>query len=75
MVTMAISPRNGLEALVFLCEAEAESLPPISEHGLYVGWLLPDDIPEPVRNSFHYALPDVLAGRRDVTRTELDPIS
>lgn len=65
---------SGLEAHVFLCEVEAGgSL--VSEDSLHVGWHAPSAIPQPVRSSLHYALGDVLAGRRDVQRTGLDPIS
>lgn len=36
-----------------------------------VGWFFPDAIPRPVTNSLHHSLADVLAGRRDLLRTEL----
>lgn len=66
---------NGLEAHVFLCQVEEAEASLVSEDGLHVGWHAPTMIPRPVRSSLHYALPDVLAGRRDVHRTGLDPVT
>ncbi len=65
---------SGREAHVFLCEVESEASL-VSEDGLHVGWHAPTAIPQPVRSSLHYALSDVLAGRRNVRRTELNPIN
>jgi hypothetical protein len=65
---------SGLEAQVFLCEVDTEASL-TGEDDLHVGWYAPNAIPQPVRNSLHYALPDVLAGRRNVQRTELAPIT
>jgi 8-oxo-dGTP diphosphatase len=66
---------NGLEAHVFLCDVEESDTSFVSEDDLHVGWHPPDAVPQPVRSSLHYALDDVLRGRRNVQRTGLEPIS
>jgi 8-oxo-dGTP pyrophosphatase MutT (NUDIX family) len=47
---------------------------PRAESGSVVGWWEPDQVPGPVRGSFHYALPDVLAGNESVRRVGLRPL-
>gem|GEM_PF-3198199 len=44
---------------------------PRAEPGSAVGWYRLEGIPRPVRGSLRYALPDVLADRRDVRRPGL----
>jgi hypothetical protein len=40
-----------------------------------VGWYRPDEVPRPVSNVLHYALPDALAGLRDACRENLPRVS
>jgi 8-oxo-dGTP diphosphatase len=62
--------QDGVRAYVFRCEL-AGSCEAMAEVGSEVGWHAPSAIPEPLRRSFYHALPDVLAGRRDVTKANL----
>lgn len=67
---------NGLTALVFRCSVHDNSAQASSVEGdAYVGWHSPSDLPHPLRNSLHYALPDILGGRRNVVRSGLAPIA
>jgi 8-oxo-dGTP pyrophosphatase MutT (NUDIX family) len=61
---------DGARAYVFRCGL-AGSYEATAEVGSEVGWHAPGAVPEPVRRSFYHALPDVLAGRRNVTRANL----
>ena len=66
---------NGLQAMVFRCSVVSGS-PGIQDDEIaYVGWLAPDQIPPPIRNSLHFALADALAERRSVARADLTPIT
>lgn len=61
---------NGLEAYVFRCfrvgTADAKA-----EEGSQAAWYEPDSVPLPIRGSFQYALPDLLADHHNVRKTSL----
>jgi 8-oxo-dGTP diphosphatase len=65
---------NGLEAQVFSCVL-VDTGDVKAENGSIAAWYEPGEVPRPLRGSFHHALPDVLAGRRDVTKTNLPLLS
>jgi 8-oxo-dGTP pyrophosphatase MutT (NUDIX family) len=67
---------NGIESHAFICEIVAgePALQPTDELSV-VCWLEPAEIPQPQSNVLHYALPDALAGRRNVERDNLPRVS
>ena len=67
---------DGLMVTLFRCSIEAgePALPDTGEIA-DVGWFSPDEIPHPRRNLLHYALDDIVGGRRGVVRDGLERIN
>jgi 8-oxo-dGTP pyrophosphatase MutT (NUDIX family) len=67
---------NGFTATAFLCSITVgvPAVPPTGEIE-DVRWWPATQLPSPRSNILHYALPDALAGRRDVQRVGLRRIS
>lgn len=67
---------NGFVVHAFACSilSGTPHVPPTGEIA-EVGWYRPDDVPRPVSNVLHYALPDAVAGVRDVLREDLPRVS
>jgi 8-oxo-dGTP pyrophosphatase MutT (NUDIX family) len=67
---------GGFESYAFVCEVAAgePALQPTGELS-DVCWLAPADIPQPQSNILHYALPDALAGKRDLDLDALPRVS
>jgi 8-oxo-dGTP diphosphatase len=65
---------NGTRAAVFRCARAVGGNELRTEAGVIGGWYRPGGIPQPIRGSLYYALPDVLAGRRNLARTALRPL-
>jgi 8-oxo-dGTP diphosphatase len=67
---------NGFTASAFRCVV-VEGLPTLPSTGEIADlrWCPATDLPEPRSNILHYALPDALAGRRDVVRLDLPRVS
>lgn len=67
---------NGFTAHVFACSI-ASGMPQLPDSGeiAEVGWHAVDEVPGPVSNVLHYALPDAVAGLRDVVRDNLPRVS
>ncbi len=67
---------NGFAVYVFRCRIVAgEPARPDTGEIDQVRWFAPDEIPAPVTNALHHALPDAVAGRRGVVRDGLARIT
>jgi 8-oxo-dGTP diphosphatase len=63
---------DGVPMLLFRCRIVAGTAAvPDTDEIAEVGWCKIDDLPAPVTNLLHHALPDALAGGRGVVRTGL----
>lgn len=63
---------NGFSAAAFLCSiAEGEPAVPATGEIAEVRWWPADQLPWPRSSVLHYAVPDAVAGRRDVQRVGL----
>ena len=65
----------GFSATLFGCCASGDPVRPESGEIAEVGWFPADEIPKPTTNLLHYALPDIVAGRRGVFRDNLPRIN
>lgn len=66
---------NGLCAHVFRCFPVGTAADVAAEEDSHAGWYEPHSVPRPIRGSFHYALPDLLADRRAVTKQDLPSLA
>jgi 8-oxo-dGTP diphosphatase len=67
---------NGFSAAAFLCSiAEGDPAVPTTGEITEVRWWPSSELPSPRSNLLHYALPDAVAGRRNVRRVGLPRIS
>ena len=67
---------NGFSAAAFLCSIiEGEPSVPASGEIAQVRWWPAGQLPWPRSNLLHYALPDAVAGRRNVERLGLPRVS
>lgn len=63
---------TGFVIYVFRCKlGDGAVRRPDTEEIAEVGWFAPDEIPSPVTNTLHNALPDILANERGVVREGL----
>jgi 8-oxo-dGTP diphosphatase len=63
---------DGVPMLLFRCRIVAGTAAvPDTDEIAEVGWCKADDLPAPVTNLLHHALPDAVAGGRGVVRTGL----
>jgi 8-oxo-dGTP diphosphatase len=67
---------DGFTVAAFRCSI-VSGVPrvPSTDEIAAVEWCDPAQLPEPISNVLHYAVPDALAGRRNVIRTNLPRIS
>jgi ADP-ribose pyrophosphatase YjhB (NUDIX family) len=67
---------NGFSAAAFLCSiAEGDPAVPTTGEIAEIRWWPSSDLPSPRSNLLHYALPDAVAGRRNVRRIGLPRVS
>lgn len=67
---------NGFSAAAFLCSiTEGQPADPATGEIAEVRWWPADRLPWPRSNLLHYAMPDAIAGRRDVHRVGLPRVS
>ena len=67
---------NGFSAAAFLCSiAEGDPKVPATGEIAEVRWWPADRLPCPRSNLLHYAVPDAVAGRRNVRRVGLPRVS
>jgi 8-oxo-dGTP pyrophosphatase MutT (NUDIX family) len=67
---------NGFSAAAFLCSIiEGDPAVPDTGEIAEVRWWPAEDLPWPRSNLLHYALPDAVAGRRNVQRVGLARVS
>lgn len=68
--------KHWLTAVAFACTIETGT-PAVQDDGEIseVRWWPADELPEPRSNILHYAVPDAVAGLRDVSRTDLPRVS
>jgi 8-oxo-dGTP diphosphatase len=67
---------DGFVCFVFRCEIERGApLVPATGEIADIRWAPPDDLPTRRSNALHYAVPDALAGERNVDRIDLPLIS
>jgi mutator protein MutT len=63
---------HGVPVHLFRCAiAAGEAAVPDTDEIAEVDWYTADDLPAPITNLLHHALPDALAGGRGVVRTGL----